>query len=101
MNDRRRAGRMAVDMAVWKHFEGETRSCRACEISPTGIRLKWDFDTDSGEQTINIEVSLVEGGLTTAVPARRVWCKNEFEAFQFVDPSFAQQAILERVFGNY
>lgn len=101
MNERRRAGRMCVDMAVRKYIKGEILSCRACEISPTGIRLERTLGLDSGEQPISIEVPLVEGRLTTAVPARRVWRNREFEAFQFISPSFAQQAMLERMFGNY
>jgi hypothetical protein len=101
MIERRKAGRMQVDLTVRKHTNGSAYVCRACEISPTGIRLKRIFDTDSGGGLVDIEVPLVEGKLTTAITARRVWQRSGFEAFEFISPSFAQQAMLERLFGNY
>jgi len=101
MRERRRVGRTVVDMSVRKHINGDAYCCRACEISPTGIRLEKPFSMDSGTSLIDIEVPLVEGRLTTSVPARKVWCEGGFEAFEFVDPSFAQQAMLERIFGNF
>lgn len=101
MIERRRSGRTVVDMAVRKHIDGDAYFCRACEISPTGIRLEKIFSAKAGAIEVNIEVPLVEGRLTTSVPARRVWWDGGFEAFEFVDPSFAQQAMLERLFGNY
>ncbi len=101
MIERRKAGRLTVDLEVRKHFDGDSYCCRACEISPTGIRLKRIFDTHKSNDVIDIEVPLVQGGLTTAIPSRRVWRAGGYEAFEFVRPSFAQQAMLERVFGNY
>lgn len=101
MRERRRVGRTVVDMSVRKHINGDAYFCRACEISPSGIRLEKLFIGDSGTNLIDIEVPLVEGRLTTSVPARRVWCDSGYEAFEFVDPSFAQQAMLERLFGNF
>jgi hypothetical protein len=88
-------------MKVNKHSGGASYRCRACEISPSGIRLKRVFDLDSSNDLVDIEVPLVEGGITTQVSARRVWRKGGFEAFEFINPSFAQQAMLERLFGNY
>jgi len=35
------------------------------------------------------------------VTARPVWRGSGFEAFEFVHTTFAQQAMLERLFGNY
>ncbi len=101
MNERRRANRQAIDMTVSKHVDGETYFCRACEISPTGIRLERLFNPDPGDRPIRIELPLVEGGLTTVLSARKVWRKGEHEAFEFMAPSYAQQSILEQLFGNY
>ncbi len=101
MDDRRKAGRQMVDLEVSKHIDGEVFRCRACEISPTGIRLTRVFAPDPGEKLVEIELPLVEGKLTTALSSRRVWRRGGFEAFEFVNPSFAQQAMLERLFNNY
>ena len=101
MNERRRANRRTIDMTVSKHVDGETYFCRACEISPTGIRLERLFNPDPGERPIRIELPLVEGGLTTVLSARKVWRRGEHEAFEFMSPSYAQQSILEQLFGNY
>ena len=100
MIERRRADRMAVDMEVQKHRGGDSYYCRACEISPSGIRLRRIFDLDESDELIDIEVPLVVGGLTTAIPSRRVWRKDGFEAFEFVGQSFAQQAMLEKLYGG-
>ncbi len=100
MIERRRAGRRIVDLEVRKHLGSDSYYCRACEISPTGIRLKRIFDMGQGDSLIDIEVPLVEGGLTTEVSARRVWRKGAYEAFEFVSPSFAQQAMFERLFSS-
>ncbi|MCP4679234.1 MAG: PilZ domain-containing protein [Deltaproteobacteria bacterium] len=101
MIERRRAGRKLVDLEIRKHQNGSSYFCRACEISPTGIRINRILDSHITDDIIDIEVPLVLGGLTTSVPSRMVWREGSYEAFEFVDPSFAQQAMLERVFGNY
>ena len=101
MIEQRRAKRQNVDMGVKKVVDGESYACRACEISPTGIRLERLFDHSPEDQFIEIQLPLVDGQLTTQVNARRVWRKSGFEAFEFVSPSFAQQAMLERLFGNF
>ena len=101
MEERRRAHRKMVDLTVSKQMDGNTYFCRACEISPTGIRLERIFNPDPGDQLISIELPLVERGLTTVLSARKVWRKNGYEAFEFIGASFAQQAMLERIFGNY
>ncbi len=101
MIEQRRAKRRNVDMDVNKVVDGEDYACRACEISPTGIRLERLFDEEGGESFVEIRLPLVDGKLTTQVNARRVWQRPGYEAFEFVSPSFAQQAMLERVFGNF
>ena len=100
MIERRRADRMLVDMEVQKHLDGESYCCRACEISPTGIRLRRVFEDARERKLIDIEVPLVQGGLHTSLPARKIWSSGQYEAFEFVGPTFAQQAMLERLFGN-
>ena len=101
MIERRKVDRMSVDMSVKKHTKEGSIVCRACEISPSGIKLKRVLGMDSRSNLVDIEVPLVEGSLTTAIKSRKVWQKSGFEAFEFVGRSFAQQAMLERLFGNY
>lgn len=101
MIERRVAARRTVDLTVKRQFDGESYFCRACEISPTGIRLKRIFLPDDEASLVDIELPLVEGGLTTSITCRRVWRKGLYEAFEFIGSSFSQQALLERVFGNY
>lgn len=101
MMDKRRATRRAVDMDVRKVVNGATIDCRACEISPNGIRLEQALAQNGDEDVIEIEVPLVAGQLTTQVNARPVWRRSGYEAFEFVSTSFAQQAMLERLFGNF
>ncbi len=101
MKNKRRAERRIVDMGVTKVVQGESYPCRACEISPIGIRLENALAESAADDIIEIEVPLVEGQLTTQVSARPVWNRSGYEAFEFVSPSFAQQAMLERLFGNF
>jgi hypothetical protein len=101
MINKRRAERRVVDMGVRKLVNGEAYVCRACEISPIGIRLEQILEHAITDDFIEIEVPLVEGQLTTQVTARPVWRGSGFEAFEFVRTTFAQQAMLERLFGNY
>ena len=100
MTNKRRAERTAVDMGVTKYIGGEALTCRACEISATGIRLAQAFDDTSVDQVIEIEVPLVEGKLNTQVSARRVWQDDDFQAYEFIEPTHAQQVMLERVYRN-
>jgi hypothetical protein len=74
--------------------------CQACEISPTGIRVVRGGEPLRGSDLVQIEVPLVPGGITTVFTARRVWHRGGYEAFEFVSPTFAQQAVLERRLGN-
>jgi hypothetical protein len=101
MINKRKAERRIVDMGVRMLVKGEAFQCRACEISPIGIRLENALDYTANGEVVEIEVPLVEGQLTTQVSARPVWCRSGFEAFEFVETSFAQQAMLERLFGNF
>ena len=101
MINKRRAERRAVDLGIRKIVDGEPFSCRACEISPTGIRLSLNDNENTIACLVELELPLVEGQLNTQITARRVWCNTDFEAFEFVGATFAQQAILERVFCNY
>lgn len=101
MKNKRRAERRVVDMDVRKLVNGATIDCRACEISPMGIRLERESDDLTEGSAVEIQVPLVAGQLTTKVPARAVWRRSGFEAFEFVGTSFAQQAMLERLFGNF
>ena len=87
MIERRDNLRRSVDMTVKRNFSGETYFCRACEISPTGIRLKRIFLPDDMEPVVDIEVPLVEGSITTSVSGRRVWRKGPYEAYEFINSS--------------
>ena len=101
MLNKRRAERMVVDMGVTKYIGGEAQTCRACEISATGIRLAQVFDDASSNQIVEIELPLVEGKLHTQVSARRVWHNDDFEAYEFISPSYAQQKMLERIYSGF
>lgn len=101
MHERRRANRKTVDLSVSKLVNGNTYFCRACEISPTGIRLNRILTPESGDRLIDIELPLVKGRLTTVLSARKIWRSEGFEAFEFVDPSFAQRTILHQLYGTY
>jgi len=101
MADRRNGKRKAMAMTVTQRVGGASRSCVAEDLSPTGIRMGRS-DALGAEQTLCImELHLVPGAVSTAVTARRVRRDDRFEAFEFVCPSFAQQAMLERLLDNY
>ena len=101
MLNKRRAERKVVDLGVTKYIGGEAQTCRACEISATGIRLTQVFDDAEVDQIVEIELPLVEGKLHTQVSARRVWQNESFEAYEFISPSVAQQTMLERVYCTF
>jgi hypothetical protein len=101
MINKRRAERISVDLGVTTYIGGEAHTCRACEISATGIRLTHVFDDAPNNQIVEIELPLVEGKLHTQVSARRVWHDDDFEAYEFISPSFAQRTMLERVYCAY
>lgn len=101
MTDRRRAERMAVELRVTKHVGQAAVMGSACEISPSGIRLRrGENGACEVAADISIELPLVDGKITTCIPSRRVWVDDAYEAFAFTGASFAQQVMLERMFGN-
>lgn len=95
--NKRRAKRREVDLGVTMYVNGEPYPCRACEISHSGIRLALTLN-DISIETVELELPLVEGQLNTQVTARQVWSNSRFEAFEFIEPSFAQKTMLERIF---
>ena len=97
MSNKRRAERRAVDLGVTMYVNGEPYPCRACEISHSGIRLALTLN-ETANQTVELELPLVEGQLNTQVTARQVWSDSAFEAFEFIEPTFAQRTMLERIF---
>jgi hypothetical protein len=101
MMNKRRAERINVDLGVTKYIGGEAHTCRACEISSTGIRLAHAFDDMPLNHVVEIELPLVEGKLHTQVSARRVWQNDDYDAYEFVGPTLAQQTMLERVYCNF
>ncbi|MDD5309956.1 MAG: PilZ domain-containing protein [Deltaproteobacteria bacterium] len=100
MVERRKARRIPVDFDVTETVNGVPHDCQACEISPTGIRMVRRSESARGADLVQIEIPLVPGGITTVFTARRVWQRGGHEAFEFVSPTFAQQAVLERRLGN-
>jgi hypothetical protein len=102
MVDRRNGNRKRIELPVTKQTGDAELLCRISDISPTGVRLlrgrRHGFLRD--QQVLNLELHLVPGSITTVISARQVWSDDQFEAFEFVAPSFAQQAIIERMLGN-
>jgi hypothetical protein len=100
MVDRRNGSRKRMDIPVTKQTGDADLLCRISDISPTGVRLLRRLGGAAEQPVLNLELHLVPGSITTVISARRVWSTDDFEAFQFVAPSFAQQAIIERMLGN-
>ena len=99
--NRRNADRRHMNMPVTKQSGDDNFDCWISDISPTGVRIP-RVNGDTGSLKIcNLELHLVPGSISTVVAARQVWHDEDFEAFEFIDPSFAQQAILERMADNY
>ena len=101
MNDRRNGDRKAADMPIYKLLGDTSICCRMDDISPTGVRLTRCGEAPGEDRVCNLELHLVPNRLTTVFTGRRVWQDDEHEAFEFVSPSFAQQALLERLLDNY
>jgi hypothetical protein len=89
-----------VDLPVTKQSGDSSVDCWASDISPSGIRLRRFRDGSDGS-VIDLELHLVPGALSTVIQGRRVWRDEDSEAFAFQNASFAQQALLERLFENY
>jgi hypothetical protein len=101
MVDRRNGDRKRFDMPVTKQMGDESRDCLIGDLSPSGIRLRRLGLGEEEQPLCDLELHLVPGSISTVVAARKVWQNDEFEAYQFVSPTFAQQAVLERMLGNY
>lgn len=101
MKERRNGDRKPLDMPVTKQLKEDDRDCFVSDISPSGIKLRRDDYRRFEQALCNMELHLVPGAITTVLAARRVWQDDDFEAFEFVSPSFAQQAMLERLVGNF
>jgi hypothetical protein len=101
MYDRRNGNRKTVDIPVTKIMGDGTREGFAADLSPTGVRLRRILDRAPTVDQLPIELHVIPGSVSTVIEARRVWFDEDFEGFEFVGASFAQQALLERVCGNY
>lgn len=90
-----------MEMPVTKQMDDNERDCFISDLSPSGVKI-WRQDRGRHEQPLcNLELHLVPGSMSTVITARRVWQDEDFEAFEFIAPSFAQQALLERMLDNY
>lgn len=101
MRDRRHGNRKVVDMPITKLMTDDPREGFASDLSPCGVRLRRLLDRTPTDDLLDIELHLVPGSIHTVIEARRVWFDDDFEGFEFISPSFAQQALLERVCGNF
>jgi hypothetical protein len=100
--DRRNGDRKPTDMPIFKLVGGASVSCRIDDLSPTGVRLaRGGEPSPDDDRLCNLELHLVPNRITTVLTGRRVWRDAAHEAFEFVCPSFAQQAVLERLLDNY
>ena len=100
MRERRNGRRRTVDMPVTKQYGDGERDTFVSDLSPSGVKLR-RFTVPSSEQAVcNLELHLAPGSISTVLAARRVWQDDDYEAFEFVSPSFAQQMFLERMVGN-
>ena len=90
-----------MDMPVTKQIDDDERDCFMSDLSPSGVKI-YRGHTGGNEQPLcNLELHLVPGSMSTVLTARLVWHDEDFEAFEFLSPSFAQQALLERMLDNY
>jgi hypothetical protein len=101
MYDRRNGNRHEVDMPVTKLTGDNARDGYAADLGPTGVRLRRVLDRAPTQPLLNIELHLVPGAISTVIAARKVWHDDDYEGFEFIAPSFAQQAFLERACGNF
>jgi hypothetical protein len=98
--ERRTFDRKHADMPIFKMVENSAVCCGMEDLSPTGVRLSRRKGPVSGS-LCNLELHLVPNKLTTVLTARLVWRDAEHEAFEFVAPSFSQQAILQKILVDY
>lgn len=100
-NNRRNGDRKAAGMPIYKIVGDKSIPCRMDDLSPSGVRLARLPGSPSDDRMCNLELHLVPNRITTVLTARRVWQDDDHEAFEFVLPSFAQQALLERMLDNF
>lgn len=101
MRNRRVGKRKLVDMPVTKIMSDGACEGYAADLSPSGVRLRRVLDRAPTDEQLPIELHVVPGAVSTVIEARRVWFDADYEGFEFVGASFAQQALLERVCGNF
>ena len=88
-------------MPVYKMVGNASISCRVDDLSSTGVRLARRSGDPLREDVCNLELHLVPNKLTTVVTGRLVWRDDDHEAFEFIAPSSAQRAILEKILVGY
>ena len=99
-SDRRNGPRRMMDMPITKQMGDSEKDAWTADVSPTGIKIRKHGAPAPTQRLCNLELHLVPGAITTVIAARRVWTNNDYEAYEFVDPSFAQQIMLERMVGT-
>jgi len=99
--NRRNGDRKPADMPIYMLVGESSVCCRMDDISPTGVRVARCSAAPIDGRVCDLELHLVPHKLTTLLCGRRVWHDDRHEAFEFVAPSFAQQALIERLLGNF
>ncbi len=98
--NRRHAIRKHIAMPVSKIMENDDICCWVSDIGPGGVKLVRQCASSSSQTVCNLELHLVPGSIYTVVTGRRVWQDDDFEAYEFIAPSFAQQMMIEKMVGN-
>jgi hypothetical protein len=101
VRERRTFDRKPADMPIYKMVGNTAVWCRMDDLSPTGVRLSRGGSASGRDDVCNLELHLVPNKLTTVLTGRLVWRDDEHEAFEFVAPSFSQQAILGKILVDY
>ena len=100
MAELRNEARSFLDMPVTKEIEDLKTDYWISDLSPTGVRLARHGAPCHTNPFCKLELHLVPGGLSTVIEARRVWQDDDYEAFEFIEPTIAQRCVLERLLGN-
>jgi len=90
-----------MEMPVTRQVGNDERVYFVSDLSPSGVKIRRQGMCGQEQPLCNLELHLVPGAMSTVLTARRVWHDEDFEAFEFISPSFAQQALLERMLDNY
>ncbi len=90
-----------MEMPVTRQVGNDERVYFVSDLSPSGVKIRRQGMGGQEQSLCNLELHLVPGAMSTVLTARRVWHDEDFEAFEFISPSFAQQALLERMLDNY